>query len=178
LSEHKTEVVTFRLPKNLVNQLRKEADNQRINTSAVMNQIVSSYFDYHKMMAGRGMVVVPKKALVMMLNSVPEKQMLDLAKSIQDEFVNFAYLKEGGPSTDSMLQTFMAWLHDSGIQTREVQEDSERVIVVNHEMGRKMATLLSELFTSSFDGAGSKVTTENDLTIIRMKVDSDGQEAT
>ena len=177
MSEHKTEVVTFRLPKNLVDQLRKEADSQRINTSALMNRIVASYFDYHKMMEGRGMVVVPKKALMMMLNNMPEKQMPELAKSMQEEFVNFAYLKEGGPNMDSMLQTFMAWLHDSGIQTREVQEDSERVIVVNHEMGKKMATLLSMLFTNSFDGAGGKATTEHNLTIIRMKVDK-GREAT
>lgn len=169
MSEHKTEVVTFRLPKTLVDQLRKEADNQRINTSALMFRIVSAYFDYYKLLEGRSMVVMPKKVLTMMLNNMPEKQMPELASAMQNEFVNFAYMKDGGPNPDSMLQTFLTWLQDSGIPAREVQEDHERVIVVNHEMGKKMAVLLSELFTKSFGGVDGKVTTENDLTILRLK---------
>jgi hypothetical protein len=171
LSEHKTEVVTFRLPKNLVEQLRKEADVQRINTSSLMNRIVASYFDYYKLLEGHGMVVVPKKALKIMLRNLPEKQIPELASAIQNEFVNFTYMKEGGPGTDSIMQTFLTWLQDSGIQTSEVQEDHERVIIVNHEMGEKMATLLSTLFRNSVGSVDGKVTTENDLTIIRIRED-------
>jgi hypothetical protein len=167
-----TEAITFRLSKDLVELLRKEAAYEKLSTSALMNKVVTSYYDFYKLVDSASMITVPKKTLKMLLDDMPQEHVARLASVTESELENLFYLKDCN-DTDSVLQEFLAWIARSGVSANEIVEDGERVIIINHGMGGKMTLLLSLILERCTDKAEDKLSVEskNGLLIIRMQAE-------
>jgi hypothetical protein len=166
-----TEAITFRLSKDLVGLLRKDAAFEKISTSALMNKLVASYFDFYKLVDSANMIAIPKKMLKMLLDDVPQEHVAKLAGVTESELENLFYMNKELCDIDSMLQEFLAWMCRSGISTKEIFEDGERVIIINHGMGSEMTSLLSLVLVRCVGKVDGKlsVASENDLLIVRIK---------
>ncbi|HEY7508300.1 MAG TPA: hypothetical protein VH677_04160 [Nitrososphaera sp.] len=166
-----TEAITFRLSKDLVDLLRKDAAFEKISTSALMNKVMASYFEFYKLVDSTSMIAIPKKTLKTMLDDMPRERVLKLASITETELTNLFYLNKNHHDTDSILQEFLAWMGRSGASSREIFEDGERVIIINHGMGDAMSFLISMVLMRWADKADDKlsIASENGLLIIRIK---------
>lgn len=166
-----TEAITFRLSKDLVALLRRDAAYEKISTSALMNKVVTSYFEFYKIVDNAGMITIPKKTLKMLLDDAPRERVARLADVTESELENLFCLNKDLNDTGSILQAFLAWMCRSGISTKEIFENGERVIIINHGLGDGMTSLLSLVLVRCVGKADGRlsVASENGLLIIRIK---------
>lgn len=165
-----TTCVTFRLPKEKLNKLRKVSEAKIITPNMLVNQIIKAHLDWHNRAAAAKLYYMPKLLLIRLLNELDEEEVSELARDIaKNDLVDISLFLRGGFTLDSLLNITETWLRISQMPYRyEIDEDSYKIII-DHEMGLKYSYLIKEisryLLEVAFEAKSSCDVTENTVVI-------------
>lgn len=172
-SRKKTEVVSFRLPAELVAQLRKEAQGKRISSNAMLSQILYSHFELYSPAFAAGMFPFSKKTMRSMLKRLDDKTIEELSNQMtSSDLVNLAIMTHTALNAESVIDTVLVWARHSGFQITDSVDEGTRIIILKHDMGMRWSLLMCESlkhYLSHFNIQPASIEMRGEMLVINIQ---------
>jgi hypothetical protein len=165
-----TSCVTFRLPKDKLERLRKSADASNISPNTLVNQIVQAHLDWHSLAANAKLYYLPKSFLIRLLNELTNDELSELARDVaKNDLVDISLFLRGGFNLTSISAITETWLRIAQMPHRVEVDGDINKIIIEHDMGHKYSYLVKEisryLLEVAFQTKSSCDVTENAVII-------------
>jgi len=148
----KTCLVTFRLPEELVEDLREESKNTQISLNTLANQILNKYVSWERPSGKLGLIQMPRPLVKEIFRDIPNKRIQKMASnSCKDAIKELVLIKEGNLTLDSFILVFNEWLRASWIVHRYKKNIEGHHYVIYHNLNKTFSIYLAELFISILD---------------------------
>ena len=157
--------ITLRFRNGILNSLRREAKQKRINVNTLCSQILADHTEYSSYASTSGMISFPKSLLITMMERLNEDEVEKLSEHIaKNEFKDLILLLKGQYSLKSYLDTIEAWLRISNFQySYNIDRENKYRLVIQHDMGKRWSLYFEKLFSHAFHSlnlAGSRMQCE------------------
>ena len=134
----KTESITLRVEKNIMDELRNEAEQKMESLNTMANQVLKSYVTWHKPAAKAGNHYVPKTLLADIFETMTEEQIAQVAENwVRKYSKDVMVMINKGHNLESFLDGFRVWLDLSGFQYTHHQDGGFEYYVIRFDMGKK-----------------------------------------
>ena len=146
--------ITLRFRSEILERLRHEARQKRINVNTLSSQILADHVEYGSYASTSGMVSFPKSLLIRMMERLSEDEVERLSEHIaRNEFKDLTLLLKGEYNLHSFLLTIESWLRISNFQySYYVTDDGDtHRIVIQHDMGKRWSLYFEKLFSYIFN---------------------------
>jgi hypothetical protein len=166
------ENITFRLDKDTLERIGHEAEQKGVSMNSVAQNVFSDYFGWSAYAPKAGMIPLHKTVLSMMVDRLPEKDIIEIADLFgKVKLKNMLLVLRNDYNARTFLDMFESWLKSSSVSfTKHINHETE-VYTVTHELGSKWSTYLSHMLQVIFDDIGLKeVTIEKTDDIIMFKI--------
>ena len=156
VSRVSSENISFRLHKDLLDQLRQEAEEKRISLNTLASQIVDSYVNFTSRASIAGAIPVSRLALEVLLEGYTEDQIKAMAERIvKMSGEDTTLMLQGRYDFEALLQSFECWLKAADFPYRHTRTTnmhrSRHSFIVQHDMGRKYSVFAAEGFKTYFE---------------------------
>ncbi len=171
MSSKKTSTFTFRIDKEYEKVLREVAQDKKITINTLANQIFGDYVEWQRYMERFGTIVLSKDAFKIILDSLDEKSLLNLAVDIGEKAPKeFILFKWKGLATDNVIKFIKMYFDHCGYGTHDQAKTEGRVIFsIRHDLGKKgslfLKTFLETLIKSTIGKSCTSTTTANSLVL-------------
>lgn len=145
--------ITLRFRNEILNKLRHEAAQKRVNINTLSAQVIADHVEYGSYASTSGMISFPKSLLVTMMERLSEDEVEKLSEHIaKNEFKDLTLLLKGEYSLNSFLNTIESWLRISNFQYSYYIMDngSSHRLVIQHDMGKRWSMYFQKLFSHVF----------------------------
>jgi hypothetical protein len=166
------ENITFRLDKDILDRISLEAEQKGVSMNSVAQNIFSDYYDWSAYAPKAGMIPIHKTVLGMMVDRLPEKDIIEIADLFGKVKVkNMILILRNDYNARAFLDVFESWLKSSSVSfTKNINHDAE-VYTVTHELGIKWSTYLSRMLQVIFNDMGlNDATIEKTDDIVMFKI--------
>ena len=162
-----TETITFRIPSNLVKELRKEAKLEKISLNAFVYKIFLNHVQWEKYERKVGLLPMTKPFLKEVINQMTDEQIINLAQKIEkNTFKNILTFMRSNHDIDNFIEVLRTWLTVSWMQHNIENKNGSYLFNIHHDLGIKWSlyvkTLVSEL-SEDVLGKKAEVKITNDL---------------
>ncbi|HEU4984575.1 MAG TPA: hypothetical protein VFT58_02950 [Nitrososphaera sp.] len=146
-----TESVTFRFEKMVLEQLKREAEQKRINLNTLLNQIVKSHIEWHALAPQAGYVPLRKPLIRGMVDSLTREQIDEIANRYVQDVSDPTLMITGKKfSPESFLELVDRWMRATGFEYQhEVSKSNNNhrhfVYVILHNMGQNWSYLMAQI---------------------------------
>jgi hypothetical protein len=145
--------ITLRFRNEILNRLKHEAEQKRININTLSAQVIADHVEYGSYASTSGMISFPKSLLIMMMDRLSEDEVEKLSEHIaKNEFKDLTLLLKGEYSLSSFLKTIESWLRISNFQYSYYITDNGggHRFVIQHDMGKRWSLYFEKLFSHVF----------------------------
>ncbi|SHO45196.1 conserved hypothetical protein [Nitrosotalea sinensis] len=171
MSSKKTSTFTFRIDKEYEKTLREEAKARKITVNTLANQIFGGYAEWNRYMEKFGIIVLSREAFKNILESLDEKNILNLAIDIAEKAPKeFILFKWKGISSDNVIKFIEMYFDHCGYGTHDKARTGDDITFsVRHELGKKgsifLKAFLETLIRSTLDKSCNTTVTNNSLVL-------------
>jgi hypothetical protein len=154
-----SESITLRVNKQVLDRIRKEADNKEISLNTLANQIFTHHVDWNNDAPKAGMVSFPKPLLTKIIDKYSEREVSELAEYMAKNHVkNIILMMRKENSAEAFLDVIESWVRASGFPfMHEREKDSgAHSFVIQHDLNKKWSLYLAELFKFMFAELGTQ----------------------
>jgi hypothetical protein len=152
-AEDRTESITLRVEKKVLDKLREEANRNMKSVNVLGNQILKFYVNWHSVAVDAGFVYIDKKNLSRMADRLTEKeidQILD--EYFENEFIGRIKMITGNTAEiDRFLRAMEGWLLGSGLRYRHMTNNGIQTYVIQHDMGKNAAYYIKSYWKRSLE---------------------------
>ncbi|MFZ0555036.1 MAG: hypothetical protein WBL67_11225 [Nitrososphaeraceae archaeon] len=171
---HPTETITFRLPSALLEELRKDAELEKINLNAFVTRIFTNHVQWERYERKMGLLPMTKPFLKEVINQLTNDQIMNLAQKIEKEnFKNILIFMNESHDVDDFVEILRTWLTVSWMQHNIVLRNGTYHFNIQHDLGYKWSlyvqTLVSELSTDILQRRAEIKITDNVISIVFPK---------
>ncbi|MGB8084770.1 MAG: hypothetical protein WCF07_00595 [Nitrososphaeraceae archaeon] len=168
---HPTETITFRLPSALLEELRKDAELEKINLNAFVTRIFTNHVQWERYERKMGLLPMTKPFLKEVINQLTNDQIMNLAQKIEKEnFKNILIFMNESHDVDDFVEILRTWLTVSWMQHNIVLRNGTYHFNIQHDLGYKWSlyvqTLVSELSTDILQRRAEIKITDNVIYIV------------
>ena len=166
------ENITFRLDKDILDRISFEAEQKGASMNSVAQNVFSDYFGWAAYAPKAGMIPIHKTVLSMMVDKLPEKDIIEIADLFGKVKVkNMILVLKNDYNARAFLDVFESWLKSSSVSfMKNINHDAE-IYTVTHELGIKWSLYLSHMLQVIFNDMGlKKVTIEKTDDIVMFKI--------
>jgi hypothetical protein len=149
-----TESVTLRFHKDVLDRLRKDAQDKQISLNTLLNQIAIQHLDWHAHAAKAGFITVRKNNIMKMLEKISEREIIEIAERTARESKEFVMMLRNEYSLISALDVIETWIEIAGYSYRHEVRGSEHFFIVQHDMGIKWSLFIREIYRFVFEDFG------------------------
>ena len=152
--------------------LRKEAEEKRVSLNTLANQILGDHVELDQFMQKFGMVEMSKGAFKEILDSLDEKNIITLAKSIgSKEPRDFILFKWKKLTPDSVSEFIKMYFEHCGYGMSDMQrEESNNEVSIHHSFGKKgsifLKAFLEAIVQSTLEKEADVTITENSVSLM------------
>jgi hypothetical protein len=168
---HPTETITFRLPAALLEELRKDAELEKINLNAFVTRIFSNHVEWERYERKMGLLPMTKPFLKEVINHLTNDQIINLAQKIEKEnFKNILIFMNESHDVDDFVEILRTWLTVSWMQHNIVLRNGAYHFNIQHDLGYKWSlyvqTLVLELSNDILQRRAEIRITDNVISIV------------
>jgi hypothetical protein len=147
MSSKKTSTFTFRIDKEYEKVLREEAQSKKITVNTLANQIFGDYVEWQRYMERFGTIVLSRDAFKIILDSLDEKNLLNLAIDIGEKAPKeFILFKWKGITTDNVIKFIKMYVDHCGFGTHDqTRAEGKITFGIRHDLGKKGSLFLNTL---------------------------------
>jgi hypothetical protein len=148
----RTCLVTFRLPEELVDDLRDEAKNTQISLNTLANQILNKHVAWERHSGKLGLIPMPRPLVKEVFRDLSNKRIQKMASnSCKEAIKELVLIKEGNFTLDSFISVFNEWLRASWLVHRYKKNIDGYHYVIYHNLSKTFSVYLAELLMSILD---------------------------
>ncbi len=158
---NKNSVITFRVPEELLESVRKEASEQKVSLNAVVNQILTRHYEWDAFAQKYGFVSFPPEYYKDILDIVDEDGLSRKALESGPQSRDYLLLRWKKADIETMLEAFRISSKYSGLGNLEMKKEGSKFqLYFHHGFGRKHSLYVKGLLESAIIAAGSTPTSE------------------
>ncbi|MDA4127914.1 MAG: hypothetical protein OK422_00380 [Thaumarchaeota archaeon] len=145
----KTLPVTFRLPEDLVRELKEEAESADVTVGTLGREVLSRYVSWDTNTKKLRLVPTTRGFVKDVLGYLSDSALKDVASgSGKHEMLGLILMIKGNLTTDSFVSVFKEWLRSCGMTVR-FERTSGYHFVISHDMGGKWSLYMAHLATAT-----------------------------
>ena len=142
-----TESLTLRIDKEMLDDLRLEAEQKMVSINTLTNQILKSYIKWYSPAQRAGIMFVPKCLLIPIIDNFAEYQIENLAEKFRENgYEETLLMLSKEYSLPVILDLFDSWLNVSKLQFDRKFSEGSLTYIINHGLGRKWSLFLEKVF--------------------------------
>jgi hypothetical protein len=157
-----TETITFRLPSSLIEELRKDAELEKISLNTFVSKIFTNHIQWERYERKVGLLPMTKPFIKEVLNQLTDDQIANLAQKIEKQNFKdiFKFIKESH-HLDDFVAFLRTWLTASWMQHNIVIRDDSYSFTIRHDLGIKWSLYVKIVVTElSHDVLNKRVESE------------------
>ena len=165
----KTESASFRLEKEILEQLRNEAEKKQISLNVLVNQVLRQYRKFSTDAPPAGFVAIPKHTLSRIMDKLTEKEVEEVINAhVENDMEDIILLFRNEFTPESFLDVVESWVLTQKFPFKHEIKDGVHKCLIQHDMGRNWSLYLSEIFSRTLEKLTSKKVERNitDNTIV------------
>jgi hypothetical protein len=168
----KTSTISFRIDSEYDKLLRNEAEEKKVSLNTLANQIFGEHLEWQRYAERFGTIVISKNGFRLILESLSEANVVDLAINIaQKNPIEFILFKWKDLSSTNVINFIKMYLgHCCHVQYDYVKDHDTNKFSIRHELGRKGSLFLKAYFETVIQTTlrrDSEITfTDNNITLV------------
>lgn len=169
-----TEHATFRIDKEILDNLKLLAKDQNLSLNTVVNQVLDSHINWDQHAPQVGWVVMLKAAMIDLIKNVDSEAIIKTAtKASENGAKEISLFMRGKYGIEEWISILKDRAKKSGFNFKEYHENGKTKLVMHHDMGEKWSLFFKSYFENVFVELGSNV--KADFTENTMIIEIDGQ---
>ena len=168
----KTSTISFRIDSEYDKILRNEAEEKKVSLNTLANQIFGEHLEWQRYTERFGTIEISKNAFRLILESLSEAKVVDLAINIAQknpiEFMLFKWKDHSSTNAINFIKMYLG--HCWHVQFDYVKEQGTNKFSICHELGRKGSLFLKAFLETIIQTTlrrDSEITfTDNNITLI------------
>jgi len=169
----KSSTISFRIDEDYLKKLREETQEKKVSLNTLANQIFGEYIEWQRYAERFGIVSMSKDAFKYVLDSLDDKQIIELATTIGQkapkEFILFKWKKIDSENIVNFIKTYFGHCGYGQYDYTKDIENSNYTFSIHHDFGRKgslfLKSFLETLLKSTLKKDCQSIVTENSLAI-------------
>jgi hypothetical protein len=135
----KSESITFRIGKPILDDLRQEAEHKLKSVNTLVNQIIKLYITWHKPAKQSGYGYFDNVLISNIINLLSDEQIVQMTEQYcKHRLKDMAYMLNSENSFLSYIEGTLSWLEASGFQYKYTNNNhgDYTTLVIQFDMGR------------------------------------------
>ncbi len=145
-----TTTLTFRVNKEYEKMLREEAKSKKITLNTLADQIFGEYVEWHRYSERFGTIIMSRDAFKMLLDSLNEKEIIDLAIKIAEkaprEFILFKWKKITPEYVVNFLKMYFDHCGYGNYDYHFESDEDKSIFSIRHMLGLSGSLFLETFF--------------------------------
>ena len=141
----KTEVGSFRLNKDVLSKLKKEADSENLSLNSLVNKVLEAHVNWHSSAAKLGIVPIGSEVIKELFKNMSNDELKKLAKNNVSRISEDLLLLRNEDTLDSFLDLAMDYFGVCGFPFSIKEKDGNFRITVRHTLGKKYSLYIEEI---------------------------------
>jgi hypothetical protein len=146
----RTESITFRLPKKILEQLELEARQNNVSENVLVKQILTSYMDWIRFSNGIGILPLTKESFKTVSKNLELQDIDNIVQDLYSLIKNFGGIKFGSYGPIEALESLTSYLQMSNLAFVHLKDQNDHRLMVTHQLGMEWSLILEELFKKIF----------------------------
>ena len=159
LSYKRSENISFRLNKDILGKLRKDAEQKQISLNTLVNQIFDFYVNFGSS-ATADLMPTPKVAVMDLVEGYNEDQLKAHAERVYKKIgLDIVYQLRARHDFESVIDVWEYRLRASGIPYKHIIDEHNKhrhTFIAQYSMGKKWSLVVAETMKSYFEPVSSK----------------------
>jgi RNA binding exosome subunit len=140
-NSERSESITFRMAKPILDELRQEAEHKLKSINTLVNQIVKLYITWHKPAKQAGYGYFDKVLVSDIINLLSDEQIVKMAEQYcKNRLKDIAFMLNGENTFSSFMESFISWLEASSFNYKysinNNNNDNSSTLVIQFDMGK------------------------------------------
>ena len=166
-NEEKTESITLRLDKQVMDKLRSQSKNDGTSLNSLVNQLLSHCLDWDLVAAKAGWFPIPKYSFISLLDKLDEKTISEVGEQVGKVLSKDMLLKiRGYYNLAGWISVLKSRARAAGFGLSEIEDGDQIGFIMQHDMGLKSSIWFKSFYTGVFndlDPSSKYECTENTL---------------
>ena len=148
--KEKTRTVSFRLPEKILEQIEREAMNQKISQNVLVKQILEKYVSWDRFGDKIGMVPVPKEILIELGDGMDKSDVNMIIDSLKPVIKNNIMFMKGKYDLKRCIEALEDYIRATGMKSDHRIEGALHHFIVQHELGMTWSLFVEQLLKEIF----------------------------
>ena len=167
----KSQTITFRLDSELISEIKKDGEIERINVNSYISKILTSHLLWERYERKMGLLPMTKPFIKHALQNVNDEEIVHLAQEVEkDTFSDILNFMKGEYTVNDFVEILRSWLYVAWMQHHIDMNEKTCIFKINHDLGEKWSlyvkTLVTELFHDILQKKLEVKSTKNTVTLI------------
>ena len=141
----KTEVGSFRLNKDILSKLKKEAESENLSLNSLVNKVLEMHVNWHSSAPKIGIVPVNSQVVKELFNNMSEDSVKKLAEKIAPEISEDLLLLRHEDTLETFLEIAQDYFGVCGFPFSAQEKNGKYTITVRHTLGKKYSLYIEEI---------------------------------
>ena len=147
----RSKTITFRLDPDLIEEIKNDAELEKINVNALVSKILSNHILWERYERKMGLLPMTKPFVQHSINQMSDEEIIHLAEEVEkDTFSDILNFMKGEYTVEDFIEILRSWLYVAWMQHDVVKGKDSYTFKINHDLGQKWSlyvkTLVTELF--------------------------------
>jgi len=141
----KTEVGSFRLNKDVLSKLKKEAESEKLSLNSLVNKVLEAHVNWHSSAAKLGIVPIGSEVLIDLFKNMTDDELKKLAKKNAAIISEDLLLLRHEDTLDTFLDLAKDYFGICGFPFSTREKNGNFRITVKHTLGKKYSLYIEEM---------------------------------
>ena len=167
----KSQTITVRLDPDLIEDLKNDADMERMNVNALISKVLSNHILWERYERKMGLLPMTKPFVKHSVNQMDDSEIIHLAEKVEkDTFSDILNFMKGEYSVEDFIEILRSWLYVAWMQHDVIKGKKTWTFKIQHDLGAKWSlyvkTLVTELFHDILQKKLEVKTSKNSITLV------------
>jgi len=151
-----TSVMSFRLDEDIVDALRKEAEEEEVSLNVLAGHVFRRYVEWERDARKVGFIPVNKELLTSLIGELDDKRIEDIVRLGKNIFKAQILYMENRYDLDSFLKWMEVTNRMSGFAQKHVVEAKTHEYIIQHDLNMKWSLYMRTLYEMILDDVYKK----------------------
>jgi len=170
-SKKKSKTISFRLDPDLIEEIKNDAEHEKINVNALVSKILSNHILWERYERKLGLLPMTKPFVQHAVDQMEGNEIIHLAEEVEkDTFSDILNFMKGDYSVEDFIEILRSWIYVAWMQHEVTKSKKGYTFRINHDLGEKWSlyikTLVTELFHDVVQKRLEVKSTKNTVTFV------------
>ena len=170
-TKKKSQTITVRLDPDLIEDLKNDAEMERINVNALISKVLSNHILWERYERKMGLLPMTKPFVKHAVDQMEDSEIVRLAEEVEkDTFADILNFMKGEYSVEDFIEILRSWLYVAWMQHDMIRGKKTWTFKIQHDLGAKWSlyvkTLVTELFHDILQKKLQVRTSKNSITLV------------